>query len=284
MPTEKIAFEHELGRGIITYNEKVGRWWFRQAANSVHSYAYRNIADFIQSSIFRPPALIVDYACGAGNLLSRLHQRYPHSRLMGLDGSSFLLGLARKRLARLRHRARQHVRLVETLLPNLDLPPAAADLVVYVFPNMVPCSSEEDGGRWTRYLSANDRAVAGALARRPDPDSISEGDDPETICTELLRNRLVTLNIRRLLKRNGFCMRVEYGNVRREELPDLELLRIGFEEGSLDHKVSGKLADHWFRVVASRYYRSGVIEDVYHQSEDESDKIGGYFITVLRAR
>ncbi|MGD0310308.1 MAG: hypothetical protein ABSC02_13600 [Acidobacteriota bacterium] len=45
----------------------------------------------------------------------------------------------------------------------------------------------------------------------------------------------------------------------------------------------GVESDPWFCVLASRYYRSGVMEDVYHQSRDECNRLGGYFINVLRA-
>lgn len=62
------------------------------------------------------------------------------------------------------------------------------------------------------------------------------------------------------------------------------------EKIAFDHELgrgiityNEKVGRWWFRVVASRYSRSRVIKDVHHQSEDESDKIGGYFITALRA-
>lgn len=282
-PGDTIAFDYELSRGIAAYNEEVGHWWSNQAADSIHGYAYRNIADFICSSLADPPGLIVDYACGPGNLLSRFHRRFPFSRLMGLDGSSFLLGLARRRMAQLGQCALRQVRLVETLLPNFELPSAVADLVVFVFPNMVPCSAQDDGLRCAHRLRAVDTAVARELACCPDPDNPAVGDDPQTVYSTLLRGRLVSLNIRRLLKRGGLCMRVEYGHVRREELSQMELLRTAFEEGSLDQETNGKVPEQWFRVLASRFFRSGVMQDVYHQSQDESDRTGGYFITVLRA-
>ncbi len=282
-PGGKIEFDRELSRGIVAYNEQVGRWWFNQAANSIHGYAYRRIADFVCDSFSRSPDLIVDYACGSGNLLSKFARRFPTSRLMGLDGSSYLLGLARRRMTQLGKRALRKVTLVETLLPNFELPSAIADLALFAFPNIVPCSGQENGLRHLPRLCAADFAVARELTCRRDPDETSNGADPQATYTTLLRDRLVSLNIRRLLKMGGLCMRVEYGNVRREELPELELLRTGFEEGSLDQRVNGKIPEQWFRVLASRYFRSGVMEDVYHQSQDESDRIGGYFITVLRA-
>jgi hypothetical protein len=88
--------------------------------------------------------------------------------------------------------------------------------------------------------------------------------------------------MRHLLKPSGLCLRVEYANVRRDDLPPSETLLTGYEEGSMDVEAGGRRAAQWFRVAASAYFRSRVMEDVYHQSEDESDREGGYFITVLR--
>ncbi len=283
MQADKIAFDKELGRGISTYNEIVGRWWLSQAANSSHRYAYRNIADFIQSSFPGAPEVIVDYACGQGDLLSRLHQRFPNSSLVGLDCSPLLLDCARRRLARLGRQAGQRVRLIETLLPDFELPRAIADLVLFVFPNIVSCSEDDDIDRRAHLLGPADLALGRKLAWHHDPESGEIDDDPQTIYETLLRDRLVSRNIRGLLKRDGICVRVEYGNVRREELPHLELLRTAYEEGSLEHEIDGIRSDLWFRVLASSYSRSGVMEDVYHQSEDDRDRNGGYFITVLRA-
>ncbi len=282
MQTEKIEFDHELNRGIIAYNEKVGLWWKRQAANSTHRYAYRNIADFVRDSYPGTPHLIVDYACGGGTLLSRLQRRFPDSGIMGLDGSFLLLNMARERLARLGGRARQRITLVETLLPDFELPRGIADLVLFVFPNIVSYSGAENSKEYARHLKPADIAVARELAYACDPED-GEEDDPQTVHDTLLKDRLVSLNIRGLLKRGGICLRVEYGTVRRDELSRLELLRTEFEEGALDREINGLRADQWFRVLGSRYYRSGVIEDVYHQSQDERDLQGGYFITVLRA-
>ncbi len=78
-------------------------------------------------------------------------------------------------------------------------------------------------------------------------------------------------------------MRVEYAASQRHEWPPIELQRVSFEEGSLDTEVEGILPRPWFRVLASAYFRSRVIEDVYQQTGDKRDKHGGYLITVLRA-
>jgi hypothetical protein len=93
----------------------------------------------------------------------------------------------------------------------------------------------------------------------------------------------VALNLRGLLKKGGLCVRVEYGFARRDELAPLDLRRVSFEEGSLAHEACGWRPGDWFRVAASAYFRSRVMEDVYQQTHDRRDRRGGYLITVLRA-
>jgi hypothetical protein len=222
--------------------------------------------------------VIVDYACGAGHLLSLLSRRFPHSSLAGLDGSGNLLGIALRRFSRLPVDCSRRISLIRTSLPNLNLMRGRADLVVFCFPNMVP--TEDEAGN--RVLTQGDREVARALAliaRKGNKDL----PDAFTIQSSLERSRLISLNLRRLLIPGGVCVRIEYGTARREELSLTELAGVSFEEGSLDTKVEGKTTRQLFRVSASAYFRSRVLEDVYQQTGDERDRNGGYIITVLRA-
>jgi len=253
----------------FAYNGEVARWWSRRSVEGVHRRAYRNIADFIQASYTRPPRFIVDYACGAGNLLSLLSCRFPHSRLVGLDGSSYLLGLALRRFSRLPRSCAARISLIETSLPNFDLPCARADLAVFSFPNMVPSSTECEERKPKPRMSENDWMIARSLA-------------PEGLYI-LEQSRCISFNLRRLLIRGGICVRVEYATMQRYELSPAELLQVSFEEGSLDTEVEGRMPRQWFRFLASAYFRSKVLEDVYQQTADEGDRNGGYLITVLRA-
>lgn len=66
-------------------------------------------------------------------------------------------------------------------------------------------------------------------------------------------------------------------------LSHLDLMRVSFEEGSLDERVNGRFSRQWFRVAASSYFRSRVLEDVFQQTGNREDLEGGYLITVLRA-
>ena len=266
---------------VACYNTELGKWWKAQAENSCHTFAYRKIAGFVRASFRRPPKLIVDYACGAGHLLTRLSLVFPGARLIGLDASSFLLDLARKRLARLGPRVLRRTILIETMLPDVEGRRREADLVIYAFPNMLPSRRGAVESLYRRCLAGADHSAGGALSRPTNPEE--ELEDPEALRRSLLLGRLVSLDLHALLRRGGICIRVEYAAVPRHELPRSELMRVSFEEGSLDMAVDGAFPMQWFRVAASSFFRSHVVEDVYQQSGDPSDKHGGYVITVLRA-
>jgi SAM-dependent methyltransferase len=251
------------------YNGQVARWWLQRALDASHHRAYRKIADFIRDSYLHEPKLIVDYACGAGNLLFYLSEKFPNSRLSGLDGSSFLLDQARRLLfPRVND---QRLKLIETSLPDMNLMRGRADLAIYCFPNMVfPPRSE-------LLLSENDRKIARSL-------SLDEGDDDaKAVQAGLEQGRVISLNLRRLLSRGGICIRVEYATIQRHDLSPEEITLVSFEEGSLDEKINGRRPHVWFRVLASTFFRSRVLEDVYEQTADERDRNGGYLITVLKA-
>ncbi len=266
----------------FAYNQELGSWWCGRAADAAHARAYRKIAAYMRASYAQSPRMIVDYACGPGHLLARLSKLFPHSTLVGVDGSSFLLEIAQQRLSRLSIGKLRRVRLIETPLPNLNILPSRAGLVVFSFPNMVPFYSEDDFRRSEGLLEPDDLAVARTLADVAEPEE-EQASDPEAVRFSLIQARLVSLNLRRLLVKGGICVRVEYGRARREELSHLDLMRISFEEGSLDEPVEGRYSRLWFRVAASAYFRSRVIEDVYEQTRNREDLEGGYLITVLRA-
>jgi SAM-dependent methyltransferase len=272
-----------LGREF-SYNDRVARWWLKRAGDDAHKRAYKNIAAFVRASFTREPRLIVDYACGAGHLLAVLSRSFLNSKLVGLDGSSFLLDLAEGRISRLSNDRAQRISLIETPLPNLSLLNGCADLVIYCFPNMMPSSDEEEMRGGAFKLSKGDRWIAERLSLARDcHDEESEPPDPSAIQGTLERNRKISCNLRRLLFRGGICVRVEYATMQRHEWSSLELQRVCFEEGALDSEIEGKLSDQWFQVLASAYFRSRVLEDVYQQTGDKRDRNGGYLITILRA-
>jgi hypothetical protein len=203
---------------------------------------------------------------------------------VGLDGSNVLLGLALRRLANLPRSCARRISLIETPLPNFNLLRGRADLAIFCFPNMIPVSLKETAKLKGHGLSKTDRMVARSLSLAGDPHNDErEAGDPRAIQHAMEQSRQISLNLRRLLADDGICMRVEYATVQRHELSPLELTQVSFEEGSLDIEVEGKMPRQWFRALASSYFRSRVLEDVYEQTADERDRYGGYLITVLRA-
>jgi hypothetical protein len=271
-------------KGGFSYNGKVGRWWLARSLDGSHRRAYANIAEFIRDSFVREPGMIVDYACGSGDLLALLSLRFQRSKLAGLDGSSFLLRLARRRIAMLPAGCTERISLIETALPNPNILRGKADLVIFCFPNMVPFSGDDDAPEYRECLSKNDREIAGSLLRA---SGSGEGECyPPGVAMSpnvLEPGRCISLNLRKLLARNGICIRIEYATTPRHELSPVELSLVSFEEGSLETRVEGRLPRLWFRLLASAYFRSRVLEDVFDQTGDERDKNGGYLITVLRA-
>jgi SAM-dependent methyltransferase len=252
----------------FAYNDIYADWWRSRTTDRAHGRAYRNIAGFIRASLPREPRLIVDYACGAGQLLARLAPLFPHTRLVGLDGSEALLDLAATRLARLPKSRTAEITLACTLLPMGRPFGEKAELVVYTFPNMMPLAEEAPGADLDREEHETARRLIGDPGEEADPALLEYG-------------RSISRDLRRLLRRGGLCVRAEYADSRREEWEELILRQVEFEEGSLDLPEEG--IRPWFRVLASAFFRSRVMEDVYEQTGEDRDRSGGYLITVLRA-
>jgi hypothetical protein len=273
-----INFDFELSRGLVAYNEALGKWWHLKACDVSHLRAYRKIADFIGASLLKPPRLIAEYACGTCSLLFRLSEVFPASRLVGLDGSAYLLDFARRRLKLSEYKLKNRITLIEIPLPSFDKPRLKADLAVFSFPNMVPSGKV----RFGPYLKPIEVKTARKLAYAADP-TIDEDNTPEMLRLSLLLGRLVSLHLRRLLKRGALCIRVEYARAPRHELSKIQLMRTEYEEGSLDMDTGGQMLKPWFRVLASSFFNSRVIRDVDQQAGKRCSGPGGFTITILRA-
>jgi SAM-dependent methyltransferase len=71
---------------------------------------------------------IVDLGCGPADITVRFAERYLRVRLDGIDGSRAMLDCARERIRR--HGLESRIRLIQSRLPDEDLPRAHYDAVI----------------------------------------------------------------------------------------------------------------------------------------------------------
>ena len=294
----KINFESCLSRGHGTYNRKVGDWWNGQAENSAHKRAYKNIAGYFQTSLNHNgnrAIFIADYACGNGSFIIEMARKFPRAKFVGLDGSRLMLELAEQNLQKHGIEAEQcpgsrcfnnrgaRVRLVKTVLPNFTLPKGKADAAAFIFPNLTAATKERPRYERNGYNNSKDTKVAEMLARfrEMDPEEEVVKIEPDEFYDDLMTSKVLSRNLRHLLKKDGALLKVDYANAPREELSELTQWRSLFTEGALDVPIKGNHAEQNFRYLDSRYHRSSVILDVYHQSGDPSDIEGGYFFSQI---
>lgn len=296
----RIDFDKLLTQGLRSYEREVGDWWVKQSEDAPHRRAYDLIARHVAGVVKRKGAargLIVDYGCGNGKLLERLAQLLPEARIVGLDGAQKLLVKTALRLRALGEDADlcapkaafgkggPRIRLVKTFLPSFAMPAGKADAVVFCFPNIT--ASNRDQPHYDRhgYKNPRDIAVAKMLARfrEMDPEDESSSLSYDEQYDDLMSNKVVSRDLRSLLKPGGRLVRIEYANGTREELSELTNWRTLFAESALDGVIKDKRPERHFKYLGNRYYRSKVILDVYHQTRDAGDKEGGYFIADLEA-
>lgn len=280
----QVDFDKELCTNFRGYNTTLTRWWNIRASNKSHSNAYRNIAKYVATNIHPIPSLTVDYGCGTGRLLGELAIRFEETQFIGIDGSSTILKTAKNYLRKKTPNPIHKIKLLNFPLPA-DLPlRKKADLVTFTFPQILSNLYDLDLNSFLKYLDYSEIENAVILSesikvgiKEENPD-----EDPELL-QSLLVNRIISKNIRSLLKRGGYCIRVELANARRDEFPNVYQQRFSFQEGSLDKSLSDDKVKQLFEFVRSEYHPSKVVEDAYEQTGDESDRKGGYWITLLEA-
>ena len=157
------------------------------------------------------------------------------------------------------------------------------NLVVFTFPNIVPDPLNHSRYNNNGYCHGKDSEVAKYLskAREPNPEEETVSVAPETLYDSLMTEKVISRNLRGILPTGGICLRATYANAPRENLTKLVQQRLAFEEGCLDHPINGHQSKQLFILKNSVYFQSKIIEDVYHQTGDESDKKGGYQLTTL---
>ncbi len=297
---KKIDFDKALLKGRKCYDQEVGAWWDAQSTNAAHQKAYKNVCEHMAKELkghSKASPFILDYACGNGYLLSLLAQRLPKARIVALDGSSKMLGLAQARLEKLGIEAGwvssarsfdskgPRVRLVQCQLPNFKLPKGKADAAIFLFPNITFSSNDQDEYDRNGYKNRKDVAVCTVLARlrEMDPEDETGVNVPQEQFDSLMTDRVIARNIRQALRKGGTWVKVDYANAAREELSELTQWRTLFSEGALEKPIKELTSERFFSYQGNTFYRSSVILDVFEQTGDPSDKTGGYFISAFKA-
>ena len=281
----KVDFEKELRTNFRGYNTTLTRWWNIRACNKSHCIAYRNIANYVTTQVDLIPSLVIDYGCGTGRLLGEIAVRFVDTKFIGIDGSSAMLKTAKTYLKNKAPNLLNRIKLLKAPLPIRLLLGKRADLVTFTFPHILSNLYDLDLNSFLELLTYSEIENAVILAEDKGMEEVSNeyNDEDPDLLQSLLVNRVISKNLRSLVKRGGYCLRVELANARREEFPEIFQKRFSFQEGSLDKSLSDQSLQQPFELVRSEYHRSKVMEDAYEQTGDESDRKGGYWISLLRA-
>jgi len=280
-----VDFEKELRTNFRGYNTTLTRWWNIRACNKSHCIAYRNIANYVTTHVDLIPSLVIDYGCGTGRLLGEIAVRFVDTKFIGIDGSSAMLKTAKAYLKNRAPDLLNRIKLLKAPLPIRLLLGKRADLVTFTFPHILSNLYDLDLNSFLEHLTYSEIENAVILAEDKGMEEVSNEyteEDPDLL-QSLLVNRVISKNLRSLVKRDGYCLRVELANAKREEFPEIFQKRFSFQEGSLDKSLSDQSIQQPFELVRSEYHRSKVMEDAYEQTGDESDRKGGYWISLLRA-
>ena len=281
----KVDFKKELRTNFRGYNTTLTRWWNIRACNKSHCNAYRNIANYVTTHVDLIPSLVIDYGCGTGRLLGEIAVRFVDTKFIGIDGSAGMLKTAKTYLTKEAPNLLNRIKLLKAPLPTRLLLGKRADLVTFTFPHILSNLYDLDLNSFLELLTYSEIENAMILAEDKGMEEVSNeyNDEDPDLLQSLLVNRVISKNLRSLVKRGGYCLRVELANARREEFPEIFQKRFSFQEGSLDKSLSDQSLQQPFELVRSEYHRSKVMEDAYEQTGDESDRKGGYWISLLRA-
>ena len=217
--------------------------------------------------------------------LARLPFRFVETKFIGIDGSSAMLKTARTYLRKEAPDLLGRIKLLKAPLPTKLLLGKRAELVTFTFPHILSNLYDLDINSFLEFLTYSEIENAVILSEGKGLEDVSKenaDEDPELL-QSLLVNRVISKNLRSLVKRGGYCLRVELANARREKFPNVFQKRFSFQEGSLDKSASDQKLVQPFKLLRSEYHSSKVMEDAYEQTGDESDRKGGYWISLLKA-
>ncbi len=223
-----------------------------RASNKSHCNAYRNIAKYVSKRIDPVPSLVIDYGCGNGRLLGALAIRLMETRFIGIDGSSAMLKTAKTYLRKEAPNLLNRIKLLKAPLPTKLLLGKRADLVTFTFPHILSNLYDLELNSFLEFLTYSEIENAVILSGSKGVEDVSKentDEDPELL-QSLLVSRVISNNLRSLVKRGGYCLRVELANARREEFPKVFQKRFSFQEGSLDKSLSNQSVQRALRTRA----------------------------------
>ena len=273
----EIDFTQTLASGLGAYNTNVGQWWVDKTGSAAHAAAYLNIANHVAQCAQGEDGLVIDYGCGTGLLMKRLIELLPAWTVLGIDGSEVMLRGAETWACATRKGRAASVEFRLATLPDFSVSTPKADIVVFTFPNIVSVASER---RQFEEIFPHDRDLARLLAMKQEKD---EGDAFDALYDSLFMSRVVSRNLRALLRKGGLCVRVDYSQGARHELGRFDQLSTLFEEGSQSERQSRLKPQKFFTLLSSQYYQSEVILDVYEHTKDKDFLEGGYIVSLLQA-
>ena len=217
----EVDFDKELRTNFRGYNTTLTRWWNIRTCNKSHCNAYRNIANYVIARIDPVPSLVIDYGCGTGRLLGALAVRFVETKFIGIDGSSAMLKTAKTYLRKEAPNLLNRIKLLKAPLPTKLLLGKRADLVTFTFPHILSNLYDLDLNSFLEFLTYSEIENAVILSEGKGVEDVSKentDEDPDLL-QSLLVNRVISKNLRSLVKRGGYCLRVELANARREEFP-----------------------------------------------------------------
>ena len=270
----KPDFDSLLKHTASAYDSQVGDWWAELSSDESHQKAYHHIANVIEPH--QEPLNILDYACGSGELLKHFSLSYPQATLFGVDASEKMLGPAQKLVPQ--------AKLKQVNLPCFSGEIKDMDLVSFCFPNLIADEKSLETFNENGYENNEDAHIATLLTEFQDTDSAHiEKEDFDEVYDDLMTHRVFSRNLRSFLKTGGYLIKTEYTNATFAELSPKTRLRSQFMDGSLETPIYHNWPKPFFRKICSTYTPSAVILDVYHQTQDESDKVGGYNLHIYKA-
>ena len=284
--------DSELGTASYDHDEFGGKWWLERAKNGSHKRAYKTIAEVAAEYATKPPKVIVDFACGPGFLLSQLAEVFPEATLIGIDESRIMLDAAREVLTeRLGAERAARIQLVRQALPAFKFDIPKADIVCFSFPDF----REDDDGKAIRRLKKkfpDDWKWSKKVQVEIDAEAAEEDDeDPHDMGDEerLFYDRCGMRSVRKLAKTGALMVRVDYAPGDLDTWADCYVTQFEWVCGCSVPPGKAKSRVHRREALFSRflgcaYRKSKVMQDVYAQTKDEDDKVGGFAVSVFKAK